>query len=89
MASSGIERVEIHDAGAIEILKSAAVRDFLTRMGESIATAAEASGKGKWDVEQSTTATRARVRVICADIEARKAEAKDRTLLKALEAGRE
>ena len=79
-----LEKVEINDAAAIELLKSADVSADLQRRAKRIANAAV----GKVDVDVRMTPTRVHVTAITADFKARKAEATDRSLLKALDAGR-
>lgn len=78
-------RIEIDDAAAEALLKSAEVRTDLLRRAHRIAAAA---GTGSYDVASSTTPTRARVSVGTADYAARKAEATNRSLSRALDAGR-
>lgn len=78
-------RVEINDAAAEALLKSPEVRADLRRRAQRIAAAA---GQGSYDVTSSTTPSRARVSVGTADYTARKAEATQRSLTRALDAGR-
>ena len=78
-------RIEIDDAAAEALLKSPEVRADLLRRAQRIAAAA---GAGSYDVTLSTTPTRARVSVGTADYAARKAEATNRALTRALDAGR-
>lgn len=78
-------RIEINEAVAQDLLKSAEVRADLLRRGHAIAAAA---GAGSYDVTPSMTPTRARVSVGTADYAARKAEATQRSLTRALDAGR-
>jgi hypothetical protein len=78
-------RIEINDAAATELLKSSEVRADLMRRANRIAAAA---GAGNYDVTPSQTPTRARVSVGTADYAARKAEATNRSLTRALDAGR-
>lgn len=78
-------RVVIDDAAAEALLKSPEVRADLRRRGQAIRAAA---GPGTYDVTESTTPTRARVSVGTADHTARQAEATNRSLTKALGAGR-
>lgn len=77
--------MEIDDAVARELLKSPEVRADLLRRAHAIEAAA---GNGSYDVTPSTTPSRARVSVGTADYAARKAEATDRALTRALDAGR-
>lgn len=78
-------RIEINDAAAEALLKSPEVQADLRRRGQRIAAAA---GSGSYDVTSSMTPSRARVSVGTADDKARKAEATQRSLTKALDAGR-
>jgi hypothetical protein len=80
-----LEKVEINDAGAIALLKSTAVRADLEARARRIA---ESAGAGSFEVTSHDTPTRVRVSVVTADYDARKSEAEDRSLLRALEAGR-
>lgn len=80
-----LEKLEINDAAAVELLKSPEIRADLLRRGHAIAAAA---GSGSYDVTETLTPTRARVSVGTADFKARHAEATSRTLTKALDAGR-
>lgn len=78
-------RIEIDDAAAEALLKSSEVRADLLRRASRIAAAA---GAGSYDVTPSMTPTRARVSVGTGDYAARKAEATQRSLTRALDAGR-
>ena len=80
-----IERIEISDEVAIAILKSPEVMAELTARANQIASGA---GDGQWDVTAGQTPTRARVSVGTGDHAARESEAKNRSLLSALDAGR-
>ncbi|MFH5879760.1 hypothetical protein [Arthrobacter sp. NA-172] len=80
-----LEKVEINDEAARALLRSPEVKADLKRRGNRIAAAA---GAGTWDVTESNTPSRARVSVGTGDYKAREAEATNRTLLRALEAGR-
>lgn len=80
-----IDRIEINDAAAVELLKSPEILAELQRRAQDIATAA---GRGQWDVTPGQTPTRARVSIGTGDHEARTAEATNRSLLSALDAGR-
>jgi hypothetical protein len=76
-------RVELNEKGVAELLNSAAVRDDLVRRGEAMAGAA---GDG---FEVSTSHTdRVRVTVRAETIDAKRAEAEDRALTRAIDAGR-
>jgi hypothetical protein len=77
-------RVEPNSAGIQAYLKSDGVLALLTAMGERIAAA---GGEGM-EVSSRIGATRARVSVITATRAARKAEATDRALTSAIDAGR-
>lgn len=78
-------RIEIDDAAAESLLKSSEVRADLLRRANRIASAA---GAGHYDVTPSLTPSRARVSVGTGDYAARKAEATQRALTRALDAGR-
>ena len=77
-------RIELNRDGVAEILKSAGVLAELERRAHAIAAAA---GDG-FVVESSTGRSRARVRVYADTFEAKRAEAKDRALTRAIDAGR-
>ena len=79
------DRIEINESAFVELLKSGPVMAELMKRARRIASAA---GPGKWDVTPSHTPTRARVSVGTGDYAARKAEATNRSLTKALDAGR-
>lgn len=79
-----LEKVEINDAAAVQLLKSAEVRAELVRRGNRIASAAP----GANDVDVRYTPTRVHVTVTTADFKARKAEATNRSLSRALDSGR-
>lgn len=79
-------RIEFNDAVALALLKSPEVQADLARRAKAIAAAA---GPGTYDVTPSMTPTRARVSVGTADHEARQAEATNRSLTAALDAGRD
>lgn len=80
-------RIKINRKGAEAILKSEGVRADLERRARAIAAAA---GGDTDDYEASSYVgvTRARASVVTATFEARKAEAEDRRLSSAIEAGR-
>lgn len=80
----GLERVDVHNEGVTALLKDPKVAADLMRRGRSIASAA---GEG-FVVVADPTARRARVVVITATFAARLAEARDRRLSRALDAGR-
>lgn len=77
-------RIDFNYAGFDAIRKSAAVRDELERRANLIAAAA---GEGN-EVEVRDGAHRARASIRTETYEARKAEAVDKTLTSALDAGR-
>ncbi|MBT2566600.1 hypothetical protein J7I84_08850 [Arthrobacter sp. ISL-85] len=77
--------IEINESAFVDLLKSPAVMAELMKRAGRIASAA---GPGKWDVTPSHTPTRARVSIGTGDHTARNAEATNRSLTKALDAGR-
>lgn len=77
-------RIEINSAGIQALLKSDEVQALLQAKAERIAAAA---GEG-FEASSRLGATRARASVITATRAARKAEAVDRALTKAIDAGR-
>lgn len=77
-------RIEVNSAGIQALLKSDEVQDLLRSKAERIAAAA---GEG-FEVSSRIGATRARASVITATRAARLAEATDRTLTSAIDAGR-
>lgn len=77
-------RIEINSAGAREILRSPKVLAEMERRARAIA---QAAGPG-FEVEARLGANRARASVRAATFEARRAEAENRSLSRALEAGR-
>lgn len=85
MARNGqITRVEIIPAGVRATLQAPGVLDDLRARAERIA---EAAGPGM-EVSSQIGATRARASVVTATTEARRAEAVDRALTSAIDAGR-
>lgn len=78
-------RIKMNSKGAREILKSPAVAADLLRRGYLTQRAA---GPGSWLVSLHYGKNRARVSVITADNDARRAEAEDRALTRALDAAR-
>lgn len=80
-----LEKLEINDEAARALLNSSEVRADLLRRAHAIANAA---GAGVYDVSEGRTPTRARVSVGTGDYAARKAEATNRSLTRALDAGR-
>lgn len=77
-------RIEINSAGIRSILQSPEVEAFLRAKAERIAAAA---GDGM-EVSSGIGATRARASVTTATNDAREAEATDRALTSAIDAGR-
>jgi hypothetical protein len=77
-------RIEVNSAGIQAILKSEEVQALLEAKAQRIAAAA---GDG-FEVSSRIGATRARASVITATRAARKAEAVDRVLTSAIDAGR-
>jgi hypothetical protein len=77
-------RIEVNSAGIQALLKSEEVQALLEAKGQRIAAAA---GDG-FEVSSRIGATRARASVITATRAARKAEAVDRALTSAIDAGR-
>ncbi len=84
MARHGLIRVEVNAEGVRELLKSPAVQADLRRRGEAIALIA---GPGH-EVDLNVESRRASVIVITAEPEAMAAEAEDRNLTRAIDAGR-
>lgn len=80
----GSVRVDVNDAGIQALLKSPEVRALLKAKADRIAAAAG----GGMEASSWTGRTRARASVITATSGARRAEAKDRALTRALDAGR-
>jgi len=77
-------RVELNSDGIRALLRSEAVRADLERRARAIA---EAAGEG-FEVESQVGSNRARASVRTATAEAREAEATDRALTRAIDAGR-
>lgn len=77
-------RVVLNRAGVGELLRSAEVKAELERRAARIAAAAGAGN----EVESGVGRTRARAAVVTETFEAKHSEAKDRTLTRALDAGR-
>ena len=78
-------RLEINSEGIQAVLKSPEVQELLRSKAERIAAAAGGDG---FEVDARVGATRARASVVTASKAARKAEAEDRALTKAIDAGR-
>lgn len=79
-------RIEMNHGGADELLKSPEVMAELQRRGHAIAAAA--GGEPDFEVETQVGARRGRVVIRTATFAAMKAEATDRVLTAALDAGR-
>lgn len=77
-------RIELNGAGIRALLKSAEVQGDLERRARAIAAAA---GPGH-DVDSRVGATRARASVRTGSAEARRREAQERALTRAIDAGR-
>ena len=77
-------QVRVNTSGAQSILKSSEVRAFLKAKADRIAAAAGAG----FESSSMVGPNRARASVITATAKARRAEAKDRALTRALDAGR-
>lgn len=85
MAVKGI-RIEMNSQGAEAILKGPEVQAELRRRGDAIAEAA--GGAEDYEVLQAVGRARAGVYVVTKTTKAKRAEAEDRTLTRALDAGR-
>lgn len=83
---AGSFKLELNIPGFNELRNSPAVLDELTKRGKSIAQAA--GGEPDFAVISQNTKSRARVVVITATPKAMRAEATDRSLTRALDAGR-
>jgi hypothetical protein len=81
-----LERIEINAAGVRALLQDPAVLADLKARAQRIAE--KAGGEPDFEVESQIGATRARASVRTATFEGRRAEAKDRTLTQAIDAGR-
>lgn len=79
-------RIELNRAGIVALLQSAEVAADLTGRGERIAAAA--GGDGDFEVTTSTNRDRTVVFVRTATAKGRQAEAEDRALSRAIDAGR-
>ncbi len=82
--SGKIDRIEYNSPAFEAILKSPEVQAEIKRRLNAIAAAA---GPGQWDVEVTVGPNRAHGRVSTGDNVARKSEARDRSLTRALDAG--
>lgn len=79
--------IVLNRAGVGQLLKSPGVQADLLRRAEAIAAAAGANG-GEFVADSRIGATRARAIVFTADNAAERAEATDRALTHAIDAGR-
>lgn len=79
-------KIKHHPKGYRQLLTAPAVAADLERRAEAIATAANAAGSHV--VRSEIGRNRARAAVITADVEAMKAEARNRNLTRAVDAGR-
>lgn len=84
---AGKLRLELHPEGFNQARSEATVQAALNEIGERIAAAAGGE-PGDFEVHASPSPTRARAVVITATVEAMKAEATDRALSRAFDAGR-
>jgi len=80
-----VTKVVLNGKGFQDLLQSAPVQEDLQRRARAIAAAA---GEGFEVGEVKLTGRRARVQVFAATAEARQAEAVDRALTRAIDAGR-
>lgn len=79
-------KIELNTAGVRALLKSEAVLQDLVRRGEAIASSA--GGSPDFTVNASIGRNRARVHVVTETPRGRRLEARDRTLTRAIDAGR-
>jgi hypothetical protein len=80
-------KIELNSAGVAALLKSPEVQADLARRADAIAAAAGAAG-GVFGHDVQVGRTRARAMVWTEDVAAMEAEAKDRALTRAVDAGR-
>lgn len=80
-------RIELNRDGIRKLLKSQVVHDELMRRAEAIATAAGGEAAG-FVAADSVSPDRAAVQVKTTTLEARRREARDRTLTRAIFAGK-
>lgn len=80
-------RIVLNNAGVAELLKLPAVQADLARRAAAIAAAASQSG-GDFGHDSGTGRNRARASAWTNDTAAREAEATDRSLTRAIDAGR-
>lgn len=78
-------KIEMIPAGFVETMRSAEVRADLKSRGERIR---DATGVDGFEVIETENAGRAGVLVVANTIQARRAEAKDKVLTRAIDAGR-
>lgn len=79
-------RIKLDRAGIVKVLQSAEVEKDVSRRTEAIARAA--GGAPDFEAHVSVVGDRVMGRVVTATYEGRMAEAKDRALTRALDAGR-
>jgi len=82
-------RIVMNPAGVDALLKSAEVQDDLRRRAQNIADAAGEYQGDHFEVDVRVGRTRARASVRTASYEAMLAEARDKVLTRALDAGRD
>lgn len=80
----GLEKLKLNPAGVKELLKSSGV---LADLADRAGAIADAAGPG-FEADSDVGTNRARASVRTVDYEARKAEAKERALTRAIDAGR-
>ena len=80
-------RIELNREGVAQLLKSPEIQADIARRAQAIAATAAGSG-GTFEVRTKVGRSRAHATVITTDVEARKAEATDRALTRAIDAGR-
>lgn len=88
---AGEVRIEMNSAGVQQLLKSQEVKDALLERATRIAEAANANAGGDgsdFEVDERVGAQRARASIRTASHNGRLAEAEDRALTRALDAGR-
>lgn len=83
--AGAVTKVVLHGKGFQDLLQSPEIQADLKRRAEQIAAAA---GEGMEVSDVKLTGQRARIQVVTATAEARKAEAVDRALTRAIDAGR-
>lgn len=81
-------KLEINVDGFNEVRNSPEIRAELLAAGRRIADAAAAGNDGEFEVIEAPSKSRARVVVVTADEAAKRAEATDRALTRAFDAGR-